>query len=200
MAASYRSVGRKPTKRRLFSRSSQKSKQNGNRSHKRVTKTRHTVQQSSRKQQYKQNSILIQNMLEQREKKLDAPMLLITLMLLGIGLIALLSSSYPKAYYSSNIGPFYYFSRQLLFAIAGLAAMWAVSCYDYQNYKHWAKWLYLISLIMLVLVLTPLVHHSIRRSGGCLAFSRRKLRSWLLFCCLLQWQPADRKACIHSKT
>lgn len=156
MAASYRSVGRKPTKRRLFSRSSQKSKQNGNRFHKRVTKTRHTVQQSSRKQQYKQNSILIQNMLEQREKKLDAPMLLITLMLLGIGLIALLSSSYPKAYYSSNIGPFYYFSRQLLFAIAGLAAMWAVSCYDYQNYKHWAKWLYLISLIMLVLVLTPL--------------------------------------------
>ena len=156
MSAAYRSAVKKPAKRRLISRSSRKPKQNGRgrKPNNRAVRTRRTQQRSTGVQ--RQNSPLIQGMFQQRQKKLDAPMLLITLMLLGIGLIALLSSSYPKAYYSSDIGPFYYFSRQLLFAVLGLAAMWVVSCYDYHKYTFWAKWLYLVSLIMLVLVLTPL--------------------------------------------
>ncbi|MGM9630826.1 putative lipid II flippase FtsW [Butyricicoccus sp.] len=95
-------------------------------------------------------------LLEQSKKKFDAPLLLITVMLLVVGLIALLSASYPKGYYSSEIGPFYYFIRQLGMAAVGLVLMWGVSCIDYTIYKRWAFILYFISFVMLVLVLTPL--------------------------------------------
>lgn len=95
-------------------------------------------------------------LLEQSKKKIDAPLLLITVMLLVVGLIALLSASYPKGYYSSNIGPFYYFIRQLGMAVVGLVLMWGVSCINYTMYKRWAFILYFISFVMLVLVLTPL--------------------------------------------
>lgn len=72
---------------------------------------------------------------QEKEKRADAPLLLVTVMLLAIGLIALLSASYPKAYYSSSTGPFYYFIRQTMFAAVGLALMYVVSCIPYWKYK-----------------------------------------------------------------
>ncbi len=92
----------------------------------------------------------------EKDKRADAPLLLVTFMLLAIGLIALLSASYPKAYYSSSTGPFYYFIRQAMFAVVGLVLMYLVSCFPYWKYKRWALHLYLISLLLLVVVLTPL--------------------------------------------
>lgn len=93
---------------------------------------------------------------KEKDKRADAPLLLVTFMLLAIGLIALLSASYPKAYYSSSTGPFYYFIRQAMFAIVGLILMYFVSCFPYWKYKHWALHLYVVSLLLLVVVLTPL--------------------------------------------
>lgn len=95
-------------------------------------------------------------LLRQSKKKIDAPLLLITVMLLVVGLIALLSASYPKGYYNEDTGPFYYFIRQLGMAVVGLVLMWGVSCVNYTMYKKWAFLLYFISLVMLILVLTPL--------------------------------------------
>ncbi len=88
----------------------------------------------------------------------DTPMIVITVMLLIIGLIALLSASYPEGYYSSSekIGPFYYFSRQLLFAVFGLLCMTVVSRISYKKYRVWSRGLYLLSTVLLILVLTPL--------------------------------------------
>lgn len=93
---------------------------------------------------------------KEKDKRADAPLLLVTVMLLAIGLIALLSASYPKAYYSSATGPFYYFIRQAMFAAIGLVLMYLVSCFPYWKYKRWAPHLYVISVLLLGAVLTPL--------------------------------------------
>lgn len=97
-------------------------------------------------------------LMEESKKSFDMPLLLITIMLLVIGLIAVLSSSYPKGYYSSSdkIGPFYYFVRQFGMAIVGVVLMAGISCYDYKKYYKWARTLYFISFVLLILVLTPL--------------------------------------------
>lgn len=93
---------------------------------------------------------------KEKDKRADAPLLLVTFMLLAIGLIALLSASYPKAYYSSSVGPFYYFIRQAMFAVIGLVLMYLVSCFPYWKYKRWALQLYVVSVLLLIAVLTPL--------------------------------------------
>lgn len=64
--------------------------------------------------------------------KIDVPFLLLTMLLLGVGLIMLLSASYADAYYNtldSNGGPnpTYYFRRQLRFAVYGVVIMTVVS-------------------------------------------------------------------------
>ena len=52
---------------------------------------------------------------------LDLPLLLLTLLLTGMGLLMLFSASFPSAYYESG-DPAYYLKRQALFAALGLAA------------------------------------------------------------------------------
>lgn len=163
----------------------------------RAQKARKSQQRYLRIQQLQQNSPFFRGLMEERQKKLDAPLLLITFMLLGIGLIALLSSSYPKAYYGSNLSPFYYFIRQLAMAIVGLILMWGVSCYDYHHYKRWAKWLYLISLVMLILVLTPLgtsINQAQRWLFGFQPSEIAKLAVILLFSLLAATRPKS----VHS--
>ena len=99
---------------------------------------------------------LMEEMKQERKYKLDTPLLLITIMLLIVGLISLLSASYPKGYYNAKIGPFYYFIRQFGMAMVGLLLMWIVSCFPYEKYRNYAFLLYGVSTVLLVLVLTPL--------------------------------------------
>ena len=56
---------------------------------------------------------------------MDLPFLLLAMLLLAIGLIMLLSASFPSAQASrgSNYDPLYYFKRQSIFAAIGAAAM-----------------------------------------------------------------------------
>lgn len=90
------------------------------------------------------------------QKPLDMPLILITGMLLIIGLISLLSASYPQSYYKENISTYYYFIRQLIMAVIGTVAMIGSSCIPYQKYKEHSWGLYVISVILLILVRTPL--------------------------------------------
>lgn len=90
------------------------------------------------------------------QKPLDMPLILITGMLLIIGLISLLSASYPQSYYKENISTYYYFIRQLIMAVIGTVAMIGSSCIPYQKYKEHSWALYVISVILLILVRTPL--------------------------------------------
>lgn len=84
---------------------------------------------------------------------LDLPFLLLTLLLLGIGLIMLLSASFPSAQMEGD--PLAYFKRQAVFAALGLFAMFWVSKINYQRFRGLAKMAIIVSLVLLVLVAIP---------------------------------------------
>ncbi|MGN1030607.1 MAG: FtsW/RodA/SpoVE family cell cycle protein [Butyricicoccaceae bacterium] len=99
-------------------------------------------------------SPLAQDMLREFKRPFDQPMLMITMMLLVVGLIFLLSASYPKGYYSTSesIGPLTYFFNQLRMAVVGLVIMMIVSAFDYHQYRMWGKVLYIITTLLLIAV------------------------------------------------
>ena len=72
-------------------------------------------------------------------------------MLVVVGLVMLLSASYPTAYYDikhlTDGDAFYYFKRQALFAVLGLVVMYLVSKVNYQGLR---------GLAVLVLILACL--------------------------------------------
>ncbi|MEG2569946.1 MAG: putative lipid II flippase FtsW [Clostridia bacterium] len=83
---------------------------------------------------------------------IDYPYLIIVLLLLGIGLIMVFSSSYASAYYK-NLPSTYYFLRQGMFAVAGVIIMFAISFFDYRRFRALSPILMIISILLLVLVL-----------------------------------------------
>ena len=92
----------------------------------------------------------------------DLPFLTLMMLLLVVGLVMLLSASYPSAYYNLDASidtggnPYYYFQRQLIFAVMGLVAMFIISKIDYQRYR-WMSVLVLgAAIVLLLLVFTPL--------------------------------------------
>ena len=87
---------------------------------------------------------------------IDLPFCLLVLLLTAIGLVMLLSASFPSAYYETkNNDPMYYFTRQGVFAIMGVAAMFFISKINYQRFRAFAKPLLFFAIILLALVLVP---------------------------------------------
>lgn len=84
---------------------------------------------------------------------IDIPFLGITVALLTIGLIMLFSASYPYAYYYENHNSYYFFERQLIFTVVGLAAMFIMSKINYKLLKAFTTPLLIFTLGCLVLVL-----------------------------------------------
>jgi cell division protein FtsW len=85
---------------------------------------------------------------------LDLEFLSLVLMLTVIGLIMLLSVSYPAALHYKNDALFY-FKRQSVFALIGIAAMVFISFLDYEWLRKVGRIFLIFSLILLVLVLVP---------------------------------------------
>ncbi len=85
---------------------------------------------------------------------LDVPFLLLALLLTGIGLIMVLSASFPSAYYETG-KPLYYFNRQAVFAVLGVAAMLFLSKWNYARLRGLSRLSMLASILLLVLVLVP---------------------------------------------
>ena len=85
---------------------------------------------------------------------LDLPLLLLTLLLAGMGLLMLFSASFPSAYYESG-DPAYYLKRQAFFAALGLAAMFVVSKINYQRWRGASKILLGFAIFLLILVIIP---------------------------------------------
>lgn len=87
----------------------------------------------------------------------DVPFLLLTLLLLGIGVIMVLSASYASAYYDlaneTGGNATYYFARQLLFAALGVAGMLLASRVPMQIYRRFSFLVLGIALLLLVAVL-----------------------------------------------
>lgn len=115
---------------------------------------------------------------------IDLPFLVLVLLLTGIGLVMLLSASFPSAYYETDgKNPMSYFIRQGVFAIMGLAAMLLIGKINYQRFRGLAQPLLFLSIILLVLVLIP--HNPI-------AITRNNATRWLgLPGTSLQFQPSE---------
>ena len=113
---------------------------------------------------------------------IDLPFCLLVLMLMGIGLVMLLSASFPSAYYDNN-DPIKYFRQQGVFAIAGVAAMLFIGKINYQRFRGAAKPLLYLSIVLLVLVIIP---------GNPIALTRNNATRWLgIRNTSFQFQPSE---------
>lgn len=79
--------------------------------------------------------------------KFDMPFLLLTLALLGVGLVMLFSASHAKAYYYLS-SSYYYIGKQLTFAVVGVVAMLAASFVNYQWLRQFSWLMYGVSFVM----------------------------------------------------
>ncbi len=90
-----------------------------------------------------------------------------TLLLLGIGITMVYSSSAILAFH--EMGDYtYYVKRQLIFAALGIIAMFAIMNVDYWILRKWSKVILLVCFALLVIVLIPGI--GLARGGA---------RSWL---------------------
>jgi len=115
---------------------------------------------------------------------IDLPFLALVLLLTAVGLIMLLSASYASAYYNMDAAidtggdPYYYFKRQLVFAVLGIIAMIVASRFNYQYLRGLSIPALVGSVVLLALVLSPLG----RMGGGA--------RRWLQLG-PLRFQPSE---------
>lgn len=83
---------------------------------------------------------------------MDIPFFALTIALLTIGLVMLFSASYPYALQKYD-DSYYFFKRQLVFAIAGIVVMLVVSKMNYKLLKVIEKPLFVVTIILLIVVL-----------------------------------------------
>ena len=82
----------------------------------------------------------------------DFTLLITIIILLGMGLVIVLSASSPAALAESG-NSYAYFSKQLIFAVLGIFAMFFISKIDYRFYQRFYKIAWWTSIILLVAVL-----------------------------------------------
>ena len=102
---------------------------------------------------------------------IDLPFCLLVLLLTAVGLVMLLSASFPSAYYETDgTNPMSYFIRQGIFAVMGIAAMFLIGRINYQRFRGAAKIVLYIAIFLLVLVIIP---------GNPIAQTRNNATRWL---------------------
>ena len=79
----------------------------------------------------------------------DVPFLALSLLLLTIGLVMLFSASYAYAFYNDDGNSYAYISRQLIFAVVGLVAMFILSKLNYKVIQAATVPLLLVTLALL---------------------------------------------------
>ena len=93
---------------------------------------------------------------------IDMPLLIIVILLLGTGLVMVLSASAPSSL--ADYGNSYnYVAKQAIATLIGLILMFFFSKYDYRKFKKSYKFIYVISVLVLVTVVIPGIGVS---SGG----------------------------------
>lgn len=86
----------------------------------------------------------------------DLPFLLLVFLLLGVGLVMVLSASFPSAYYETG-NPMKYFWKQAVFAGLGIVFMLVIGKMNYQRFRRFSLPVLGLAVILLALVaLTPL--------------------------------------------
>lgn len=110
--------------------------------------------------------------------RVDLPLFLTVLTLLGIGLVMVYSASSVEALVSYH-DPTYFLKRQIMWSLVGLAAMFVAARIDYWK---WARYAWPILAITMFLLLAVLVPHIGRDVNGA--------RRWLGFGSLT-FQPSE---------
>lgn len=82
---------------------------------------------------------------------IDLPYLLLTLLLVLLGLVVMYSASYARAYVTQGNSA-YYFVRQLIYAILGLAVLYVACRLDGRVWQRLSMPLLSISIVLLILV------------------------------------------------
>ena len=151
------------------------------------------------KQEYRQMKKAKEKLRRQMEREaweaargpMDMPFFLLAMILLTIGMIMLLSASFPSAQASkdANYNPLYYFQRQAMWAGLGLFAMFWVSKINYHRFEGMAKLGIYISVILLVLVILP----GPTEHGKLLGISHNGATRWLGIPGMgtMQFQPSE---------
>ena len=92
----------------------------------------------------------------QRRAPFDLPFFLTVVLLLALGVVMVLSASFPRAYYDpghiTGGNGAYYFVRQLFFALAGFGAMLLASRLPMGFYRRYTLPFLLVTLVLLLLV------------------------------------------------
>ncbi len=112
----------------------------------------------------------------------DRWLLVLTLALLGAGLVMVLSASSVEGLLIYD-SAYYYFGRQLVFAIAGLAAMVVLARIDYRRLHRWAPIAAVAAVGLMLLVLVPHVGRDPRLTHGAMR--------WIELGPLGTFQPAE---------
>ena len=84
----------------------------------------------------------------------DPWLALVTVLLLGAGLVMVLSASSALAYVD-NLSPLYYFERQAVFAVLGLVGLVVASRIDYHYWRRWAPLAAAAIVVLMLAVLVP---------------------------------------------
>ena len=91
-----------------------------------------------------------------RRRSFDSSFFLLVVLLLAIGVVMVLSASFPRAYYDpgevTGGNAAYYFVRQLIYALLGLAVLLLASRVPMDLYRRWAIPFLGATLVLLALV------------------------------------------------
>ncbi len=89
-----------------------------------------------------------------KRHSMDVTLFVTVMLLLGIGLMMVFSSSYYFLI-SSDQHWSYYFMKDLRMIVLGLVAMFATALFPYRLYKRFTPLILVVSIILCILVLTP---------------------------------------------
>ncbi len=93
-------------------------------------------------------------MIERQYKELDPVLLVVTVLLLGLGLLMVFSASYVMA--GEQLGDqYYYLRRQALWAFLGLIGLFVFFKIDYKRLRKLSPAMVLVSFILLTMVYVP---------------------------------------------
>ena len=132
---------------------------------------------------------------------MDVPFFILMLVILAIGLIMLLSSSYVYAFHFEGGDSYYYFKRQLLFAVVGVVGIWVASHFNYAYLKKLAFVLWILSVGLVTAALFQNGDAEIRRwlDLGLLSFQPSELAKCCLIIFLAFGLDKDRKKLISDR-
>ena len=86
-----------------------------------------------------------------KRARIDVPFCVLTIVILAIGVIMVLSASFARSYYTIG-DPIYYFMRQMIFAVSGVALMLIVSRIKVSTFRRFSYPLLAVSILLLAVV------------------------------------------------